>query len=161
MTGLMRYFLIFICSSYLIACGIHLREANAFGYQRMLISGQTQITTPLKKSLTRNGVAVSADAQNVDLQVDLLKEENEKRILSLSGTGKVNEYELYYRIHYRTKPVSEQLWSKPEIIEARREFSYSDTDLLAKQDEEKLLVEDMHKEVLGRLMRRLAALKKP
>jgi LPS-assembly lipoprotein len=147
--------------SCLFACGIHLREANEFGYKTMLIVGETQITAPLKKTLKKEGVEITDEVDKASLQVDLVKEESQKRILSLSGTGKVTEYELYYRIHYRTKPSQETLWSQPSLLEARREFSYNDTDLLAKQDEERLLVEDMHKEVLGQLVRRLAALKKP
>ena len=92
--------------------------------------------------------------------LELVGEENEKRILSLSGSGKVNEFELYYRVHYRTRLAGDALWSQVQTVEARRDYSYSDTELLAKQGEEKRLNEDMQNSVLNNLIRRLSALKK-
>ena len=100
------------------------------------------------------------DAINPDLMLELIGEENEKRILSLSGQGVVNEFELYYRVHYRTKVAGDTLWSPVQTIEARRDFSYSDANLLAKQGEEKRLNENMQADVLSNLMRRLSTLKK-
>jgi LPS-assembly lipoprotein len=47
-----------------------------------------------------------------------------------------------------------------QTVEARRDFSYSDANLLAKQGEEKRLNENMQQDVLSGLMRRLSALKK-
>jgi len=87
-------------------------------------------------------------------------EENEKRILSLSGSGLVREFELFYRIHYRTRQADAALWSPVQTIEARRDFSYSDANILAKQAEERQLNENMQTDVLSNLMRRLSRLKK-
>jgi LPS-assembly lipoprotein len=78
----------------------------------------------------------------------------------LAGTGTVNEFELYYRIHYRTKLAGQETWSDVYTIESRRDFTYSDATLLAKQTEEQKLNENMQDDVLNNLMRRLSALKK-
>jgi LPS-assembly lipoprotein len=137
-----------------------LRGANEFNYKTLYISGQTQINKALKKSFTTNGVDIVDSSNEAEMQLELLKEDYEKRILSLSGSGLVREYELYYRVHYRTKSVQETLWSQPLMMEVRRDLSYSDKSLLGKEIEEKQLVEDMHKQVVRNLMRRLATLKK-
>ena len=79
--------------------------------------------------------------------------------MSLSGRGVVNELELYYRVHYRTKAVNAPLWSQVQTVEARRDYSYSDANLLAKQSEEKRLNENMQQDVISNLLRRLSALK--
>jgi LPS-assembly lipoprotein len=160
MNSMLRNLTVFISSVCLIACGFHLRGANQFEYKSIFISGNTQINKPLIKALATNNIQVVSEPSQAELQLELLKEESEKRILSLSGDGVVREYELYYRVHYRTKPTSEPLWSQPQTMEARRDFSYSDANLLAKQGEEKRLNENMRSDVLNGLMRRLAALKK-
>jgi outer membrane lipopolysaccharide assembly protein LptE/RlpB len=45
-------------------------------------------------------------------------------------------------------------------MEVRRDFSYSDVNALSKESEEKALIEDMHKQVVNNLTRRLSVLKK-
>ena len=153
----------------LVGCGFHLRGAADLSFKSILIQGNTlTISKKLAQSLVANGVAIipntsspeTKEAIIADLQLELIGEENEKRILSLSGKGVVNEFELYYRVHYRTKLEGDVLWSPVQTIEARRDFSYSDANLLAKQGEERRLNENMQADVLSNLMRRLSTLKK-
>ncbi len=148
--------------SSLVACGFHLRGAADIAYSSVFIQGSTLVISKnLKKTLNTNGVKVLDSPSNAELLLELVGEESEKRILSLAGTGTVNEFELYYRVHYRTKAAGAELWSPVQTVEARRDYTYSDANLLAKQDEEKRLNENMHSDVISSLMRRLAALKKP
>ena len=159
MISWMRNLTLSLCCVTLVACGFHLRGANEFAFKRIFVNGNTQITKALKKSLTANGVEVTSDASTAEIELDLMKEESEKRILSLSGGGVVNEYELYYRVFYRVKSAKETLWSQPQTMEARRDFSYSDANLLAKQNEEKQLNLNMQKDVTQAILRRLSAIK--
>ena len=148
--------------SSLVACGFHLRGAADIAYSSVFMQGSTLVISKnLKKTLNTNGVKVLDSPSNAELLLELVGEESEKRILSLAGTGTVNEFELYYRVHYRTKAAGAELWSPVQTVEARRDYTYSDANLLAKQDEEKRLNENMHSDVISSLMRRLAALKKP
>ena len=145
----------------LISCGFHLRGTSDIAFDSIFIQGNTLIISKnLKKSLTTNGVKVLDSAEGAELLLETVGEENEKRILSLAGGGTVNEFELYYRIHYRTRQASDALWSQVQTVEARRDYTYSDANLLAKQGEEKRLNENMQADVLSSLIRRLASLKK-
>ena len=145
----------------LISCGFHLRGTSDVSFSSIFIQGNTlTISKNLKKSLTTNGVKVLESAEGAELLLETVGEESEKRILSLSGRGVVNEFELYYRVHYRTKAADAPLWSQVQTVEARRDYSYSDANLLAKQGEEKRLNENMHQDVISNLLRRLSALKK-
>ena len=145
----------------LMSCGFHLRGAADMSFNSIFIQGSTlTISKNLNKTLLNNGVAVLSSAENAEVLIEMVGEESEKRILSLSGRGVVNEFELFYRIHYRVKSATEELWSPVQTLEARRDFSYSDANLLAKQGEEKRLNENMQADVLSSLMRRLSALKK-
>ena len=154
--------LLFILSiSILASCGFHLRGTSDIAFSSIFIQGNTLIISKnLKKSLTTNGVKVLDSAEGAELLLETVGEENEKRILSLAGGGTVNEFELYYRVHYRTKQANAELWSPVQTVEARRDYTYSDANLLAKQGEEKRLNENMQADVLSNLIRRLASLKK-
>ena len=144
----------------LIGCGFHLRGTADLSFNSIFIQGNTLVISKnLNRTLHTNGVKVLNSAENADLLLEMIGEESEKRILSLSGKGKVNEFELYYRVHYRTKTAGADLWSPVHTIEARRDFSYSDANLLAKQGEEKRLNENMQSDVISGLMRRLSTLK--
>ncbi|WP_235272696.1 LPS assembly lipoprotein LptE [Methylotenera versatilis] len=145
----------------LVACGFQLRGSASMAFSSIFIQGSSlTISKNLLKSLKTNDIKVLSSSENADLLLDLMGEEREKRILSLSGRGLVNEFELFYRVHYRTKKAGAELWSPVQTIEARRDFSYSDANLLAKQGEEKRLNENMQADVLSNLIRRLSALKK-
>ncbi len=154
------FFMFLIIS--LASCGFHMRDAEDFSFSSIFIQGNTLVISKnLKKTLNTNGVKVLDSSENAELLLEMVGEESEKRILSLAGAGTVNEFELFYRVHYRTKAAEAPLWSQVQTVEARRDFSYSDANLLAKQDEEKHLNENMQSDVISSLMRRLAALKKP
>jgi LPS-assembly lipoprotein len=145
----------------LTSCGFQLRGAASLAFDSIFIQGNTLIISKnLVKSLKTNGIQVLTTDENADVLLELLGEESEKRILSLSGSGLVNEFELYYRVHYRTREAGAALWSPVHTIESRRDFSYSDANLLAKQGEEKQLNENMQADVLSNLIRRLSTLKK-
>ena len=143
-------------ASILTACGFELRGQAAVSFDSIYLQGQTlSISKALRKNLIANNIKVLPTAENADVLLELVSEQTEKRILSLSGGGVVTEYELFYRVHYRLRGAKEALWAQEQTIEVRRDFSYSDAALLAKQGEEARLYEDMHSDVLNNLLRRL------
>ena len=163
-TGWMRnlgyLFSVLTLSAMLHACGFHLRQPAPIAFKTVHIAGSTVINQPLSKALTEQGIRVVTSAEDAELQLELIKEENEQRILSLSGTGVVREYELYYRVQYRTKVAGEATWSLPLVMESRRDYTYNDASLLAKQSEQMSLTENMQAEVMNGILRRISALQK-
>ena len=153
------FFITLMCG--LMSCGFHMRGVTDVAFSTVFIQGNTLVISKnLKKSLNTSGVKVLDSATNAELLLEMVGEESEKRILSLAGGGTVNEFELFYRVHYRTKVADAATWSPVQTVEARRDFTYSDANLLAKQDEEKRLNDNMRSDVISSILRRLAALKK-
>jgi LPS-assembly lipoprotein len=145
----------------LMSCGFHLRGAADISFKSIFIQGSTLVISKnLSKSLVSNDVKILPNTEGADLIIELIGEENEKRILSIGGQGTVNEFELYYRVHYRLKQAGAALWTQTQTVESRRDFTYSDANLLAKQREERRLNDDMQSDVVRGIMRRLSALKK-
>lgn len=154
-----RLWLLLILAS-LTTCGFHLRGPADVPFSSVYLEGNTLvISKDLKKNFAISKVDVLNSPEHAEFRLELVGEENEKRILSLGGKGTVNEFELYYRVHYRTRFADQDTWSQVHTVEARRDYTYSDANLLAKQSEEKQLNKNMQKDVVNSIMRRLSALK--
>ena len=65
----------------------------------------------------------------------------------MTGTGAVSEYQLDYDVTYRFKNKG-GAWNLPVTIEASRTFTYDDSDILAKDEEEKRLVSGMEDQLI-------------
>jgi len=152
-----RRMLVLLCVLSLGACGFHMRGVANLPFESVYILGKASIAPDLKRSFTGSGIKVLPNEEGAQVLLELLGEQREKRILSLSGTGKVREYELVYTLSYRVREASSEEWGPEQQVEMRRDFSYSDTQLLAKTFEETRLENDMRTEVVREVIRRLSA----
>jgi len=144
----------------LMACGFHLRGLADLSFNKIYIKNQSMsISKDLNVALKSNGVTIVKEPEDAQIQVDMMNEGTEKRILSLGGTGTVREFELFYRVNFRIKSSTEELWGPVQMVEGRRDFSYLDTELLAKSYEETQLYEDMRRDAVREILRRLVAQK--
>jgi LPS-assembly lipoprotein len=142
------------------ACGFQLRGVTELSFKYIYIQGAPlSISRELNQSLKSNGIQVVESKDQAELMLELLSEVNEKKILSLSGTGVVREYELNYSASFRTREPSNPIWSAPQTVQTRRDFSYNDNVLLGKAEEEVALNNDMYKNAVREIMRRLTAIK--
>ena len=143
------------------SCGFHLRGMTEISYKTISLEGkELSLTKNLKKILNTNKVAIVSSTENPELRVELLSEESEKRILSLSGQGLVREFEIFYRVRYRIKASDSEIWSQENIIETRKDFTYSDSNLIGKEEEERQLNEAMRIEAITSLFNQIQVIKK-
>ena len=151
---------LFLLSTTLAACGFQLRGVANLSFKSVFVQGSTlSISRELNQSFKTNGIQVVNSIEDAELLIEMLNETNEKRILSLSGGGVVREYELNYRVSFRTRDPASETWSAPQTVQARRDFSYNDNALLGKLDEENKLNTDMRSDAVREIMRRLSAIK--
>ena len=143
------------------SCGFHMRGMTEISFKTISLEGkELSFTKNLKKVLNSNKVAIVSSTENPELRVELLSEESEKRILSLSGQGLVREFEIFYRVRYRVKTIDSEIWSQENIIETRKDFTYSDSNLIGKEEEERQLNEAMHNEAITNLFNQIQLIKK-
>ena len=143
------------------SCGFHLRGMTEISFKTISLEGkELSLTKNLKKILNTNKVAIVSSTENPELRVELLSEESEKRILSLSGQGLVREFEIFYRVRYRIKASDSEIWSQENIIETRKDFTYSDSNLIGKEEEERQLNEAMRIEAITSLFNQIQVIKK-
>ena len=143
------------------SCGFHLRGMTEISYKTISLEGkELSLTKNLKKILNTNKVAIVSSTENPELRVEFLSEESEKRILSLSGQGLVREFEIFYRVRYRIKASDSEIWSQENIIETRKDFTYSDSNLIGKEEEERQLNEAMRIEAITSIFNQIQVIKK-
>ena len=156
MNAMHKKFITLLTLLMITSCGFHLRGMTEISFKTVSIEGkELSFTKNLKKTLASNKVAIVLPTENPELRVELLSEESEKRILSLSGQGLVREFEIFYRVRYRVKTVDSETWSQENILETRRDFTYSDSNLIGKEEEERQLNESMRNEAITNLFNQI------
>jgi LPS-assembly lipoprotein len=144
-------------------CGFHLRGQATLPFESLyVLSGPgSQFATQLRRAVRAGSQArVTDDPKEAQVTLQVLNELREKNILSLSGGGRVREFQLRYRVSYRlydTKTTTE--FVPPTEIVLQRDFSFNDQEALSKESEEALLYRDMQTDAVQQLVRRLQATK--
>src|SRR6185436_1076818 len=148
----------------LSACGFQLRGQANIPFQTMRV--ETPAFSVFANDLERairagSNTRIVETREEAEAVIEIIGESQEKHILSLSSGGKVREFELRYRVAYRlTDRTGTELATPGEIV-LRRDMTYDDTVLLAKESEEALLFRDMRTDAVRQMLRRLAVVKPP
>jgi LPS-assembly lipoprotein len=156
----MRHLVISIWLLVLAGCGFQLRGAANLPYETLHVSAAP---TSIFATQLRRAVASGSQTKVVDNPKEaqatlfVLEELREKVILSLSGGGRVREFQLRYRVSYRVADKDNKELRATTQILLRRDFSFNDQDTLSKESEEALLYRDMQTDAVNQLMRQLQA----
>lgn len=160
----LKIILLAVAAAILGGCGFHLRGAQSMPFESIYIALPTgsEIGANLKRALRANGSVKVVDRVE-EAQAGFLPtgENRDKVILSLNSAGRVREFQLRYRFSYRLVDQKFQDLAPPAEIIMTRDITYSDADVLAKDQEEALLWRDMQTDLVQQIMRRLAAAKPP
>lgn len=157
----MRVFVL-LMSLLLTACGFHLRGHAGMPFGTLYLDAAnpgTPFITDLRQGLTANDVKLVNSAEQADVILNISAEIPDKQILSLGGSGRVNEFQLYYRVSLRAYDNQQRDWIAAEDMVIRRDYSYDDTQILAKEQEELLLYQSMRTDMVQQIIRRLSRAK--
>jgi LPS-assembly lipoprotein len=146
-----------------MGCGFHLRGSAAVPFQTLYIpNAKTGIALELKRNIEAGTNAkVVDDPKAAEAILELAGEAREKVILSLTGTGRVNEFRLRYRVSYRVHDGKGGEYVPTSVVQLFRDVTYSDSEILAKEAEEQLLFRDMQNDMVQQVLRRISAAEKP
>lgn len=154
--------LLFFATLLLTACGFHLRGQVGMPFQSIYLIApnlNSPFVSELRRNLIANKVTLANAAEQSDVALNIVSESTEKQVLSLGGDGRVNEYRLIYRVSLRAYNQQQQEWIPAEDMSLRRDFSYDDTQILAKEAEETLLYQSMRTDMVQQIVRRLSRAK--
>ena len=147
----------------LAGCGFHLRGTAEVPFQTLYLpSADSGIALDLKRYFQAGTNArVVDDPKQAEAILAFTGENREKNILSLTGAGRVSEFQLRYRVGFRVHDGKGGDYIPLTSFALTRDITFSDTDVLAKEAEEQLLFRDMQSDMVQQIMRRLAASRKP
>ena len=155
-------FCLAVSASLLAACGFQLRGTAALPFSSLYVQAAptSVFATQLKRAvLSGSDTRVAERADEAEVILQILGELQEKQILSLSGGGRVSEFQLRYRVSFRLTDSKNREHIPASEIVLRRDYAYSDSQALASESEEALLYRDMRNDAVSQLMRRLQAAK--
>ncbi len=154
----------FILAAFVVwaaGCGFHLRGTADLPFSTVFVPGATGgIALDLARNIQAGTNAkVVGDPQAAEAILQFTGEARDKEILSLTGTGRVREFRLRYRVGFRVHDGKGHDFVPQNTLELTRDVSFNDAEVLAKESEEQLLFRDMQGDMVQQIMRRLAAAK--
>lgn len=148
----------------LSSCGFQLRGQVAVPFQTLFVEtpGYSAFANDLERAIrSGSSTRIVANRGEAEAVLKILGEAQEKHILSLSSAGRVREFELRYRVAYRLTDKESVDIAPPGEITLRRDMTYDDTQVLAKESEEALLYRDMKADAVQQMLRRLSVAHRP
>ena len=84
----------------LSACGFHLRGEYNVPFASVFVSttGASEVAVKLRRELTNSPTRLMPSPKDAEAQLNISEEKRERLILSLSGAGRVREYQLKLRV---------------------------------------------------------------
>lgn len=144
-------------------CGFALRGSQNFAFKSLFLPSAESSTLgiELKRSLESGGkVRVISDVRQInqaDVILDVLQDQREKSVVALNASGQVREFQLRIRFKFKLRNAKgNDLIPTTEILQ-KRDITFNESAVLAKESEEGLLYRDMQSDIIQQIMRRLAS----
>ena len=149
-----KFFSLIFLSLMIVACGFQLRGSIDADFESIHVYGGSEgLNKHLIKRFKQSGIKIVTKDPEKTLEV--LNDRLDKRILSLNSSGSVKEYELIYQVSYRFKSLNDS-WSNEITKEVIRDYTYDDNDRVAKELEEKNLVQGMRDEIVRSIVSQIS-----
>jgi LPS-assembly lipoprotein len=145
----------------LSGCGFELRRAPELRFRTLALAGfgpKSPLADELRMNInaSRTTQIVEAQAQ-AQVVLEALADTREKSVVASTAAGQVRELQLRARLKFRLRtPAGRELIPDTEIL-LTRDFSFSETAALAKEQEEAFLYRAMQSDIVAQVMRRLAS----
>ena len=148
----------------LSACGFQLRGSGTqagLPFKTIYISlpDTSSLGTELKRYIRAgSGTTVVSDPKSAQAVLEVLSESRDKAVLSLNSQGRVREHALFYKLRFRVKDAAGKELLAPTDIVLKREISFNESQVIAKEKEEEVLYRDMQSDLVQQILRRLSVL---
>ena len=157
--------MVFGAASMLPGCGFQLRGGTAsrlpFSKLYTTFSANSPIGIEFKRSLRSvGGTEVVDTPTSAQAWLEVLGEVRDRQVLGFSRTGSAREYQLRLQLHWRLHDGRGHEMISPTRISLSRDVTAADAQqLVAKQEEDALLYQDMTTDLVQQLLRQLASVR--
>ncbi len=145
--------------SLLAGCGFKLRQPPQLAFSSIALVGfarRSPLADEFKKQLSQQ-VRVLDTPDKAQVVLQALLDVRERSVVASTSAAQVRELQLRLKFNFRAHtPAGRELIPKVELLLVR-DLSYSETAALAKEVEDAELFREMQADVVGQVLRRLAA----
>jgi len=113
------------------------------------------LATEIHKVFNQAGVRLVDRRELAAWVLTLSDEQRRRRVLSVGVSGKVQEFELQYSVDFTLTAAEEQPVIDTQTLALFRDYSFTGSDVLAKDDEEEMLYQGMQHQAAEIILRRL------
>lgn len=163
---LFRSWLAVLAASLLLAaCGFHLRGAQTLPFKSLYlaVADNSDFGAQLKRAVrASNSTTVAESREEADAIFSISQDVMDKLVLSVNNSGQVRDYQLIYRFSFTLSDAKGRSLITPVTLTQQRIVTIDPSlsqEVLAKQQEEVLLRQDMQRDLVQQVMRRLAVIK--
>jgi len=143
-----------------LSCGFHLRGLAPIPFESIYIQASQTNKLDIKRRIEASSKTIVLDSPtDAQATLEITKASTKKIILSVSRTGRVREFQLRYTLAFRVTNQKGQVLVPASKIKINRVLPFSDSAFLSSQMEEKMIVEEMQKDAILKLMDRLGKVK--
>lgn len=140
-------------------CGFELRHAPKLPFASIAMTGfapRSKLAEALRLQLEKQ-VRVLPGPDKADVVLQALTDLREKSVVAQTSAAQVRELQLRLKFSFRAHtPAGRELIPRAEML-LTRELTYSETQALAKEQEEAELYRSMQDDVVAQVLRRLAS----
>lgn len=161
--GLAGFLFAVVLASAVTGCGFHLRGDVSYAFSTLFINSPANVpfTAELKRALAGSGIQLVDSAAAAQVIFDVSNVTDDKQVLSLSSGGRAREFLLTKRVTFALHDASGKDWLPAAEIVIRRSFTFSESEVLAREAEEAKLSKEMQTDAVQQVVRRLQFANKP
>ena len=149
-------------ASLLIGCGFHLQGADTLPE----VMSTIYIEAPdrysgfyrgIQRSLTSSGATLMRVRSDAGAVLVIHDDLTGQRVLSVSPRNIPEEFEVFYTVRYSVT-ASGAVLIEPQTVSLSRDYTYDETKVLAKAEEEEVIRQALASDIVRMVRRRIAAL---
>lgn len=148
-----------LLSTLLISCGFHLR--GNYGANKLMFSSlylkctKIAICDNVKNIIINQNLSqISDNLNDAEVMVQIDQEENQRQIQGFNSAGRISNVLLSYSVQLTLFKNGEQLAPAMELI-SQKSMNINDSLILANNQQEEVIWQELHQELSNQLIRRL------
>lgn len=154
-----RLFIVALLAT-LSGCGFHLRGSVSLPMvmERTLVTGVAsygELAREIEAGLLQGEAQRVADGAQATARLSVVRDEFDRRVLSVDAGGKVSEYELNYQLTFSLHDAEGRLLLGEQTVSLSRDFAFDSASVLGKGEEETLLRSELRRAAVQQMFRRL------
>lgn len=160
--GALRLLTILVLVTTTTACGWKLRGSYNLPTEitPIAVTGGGGTADELRDSLRSSNALAQSTEETAASDLEILKEESSRRVISVDASGKVDEYEVRYAVRWQltakgSDDKSRRILVAPDTVRGTRNYDFNPAAVLSTDEQEQRLIENMRADIAQRILFRL------